>query len=391
MSANIQFENIPACLKALPNWILHRNKIPMQTSGLAASSTDPATWTTFETAIANAERFDGIGFVFTGTEFSGVDLDDVRDPQTGTVEQWAADLVGQLDSYTELSPSQSGVHIIVRGKIPKAIKRKKIEIYPDARYFTITGRKSSSVSANVETRDLSPLLARVQAGEFDTPEERAASEADASDEVAPILSGTRDNTLTSIGGKLRHAGLEFDEIRAALSRINAERCSPPLPSADIERIARSVSNYAIGRDESQDVLIGGIVAGTAPVVKQTAPTAVDVSKWADSFKSVSELESGDVQMLIDGFLPEGVTCIGALPAEGKTLFALSIAKALTTGEDFLGQLSFPVPRIVPVVYLIPESGARAFRRRCEKFRIPADRTLFLCRTISEGSTILWTP
>jgi len=42
---------------------------------------------------------------------------------------------------------------------------------------------------------------------------------------------------------------------------------------------------------------------------------------------------------------------------------------------------------VPVIYLIPESGGRAFRKRCEKFEIPNDPAKFLCRTISEGSTL----
>ena len=77
--------------------------------------------------------------------------------------------------------------------------------------------------------------------------------------------------------------------------------------------------------------------------------------------------------------------LGGLPGEGKTLFALSIARALTTGKLFLG--TFMVPQTVPVIYLIPESGGRAFRRRCEKFEIPDDPDKFLCRTVSEGSTL----
>jgi 5S rRNA maturation endonuclease (ribonuclease M5) len=107
--------------------------------------------------------------------------------------------------------------------------------------------------------------------------------------------------------------------------------------------------------------------------------------WRNLFRSVDELEQGDVRMLIGGFLPEGTTFMGGLPGEGKTLFALSIAKALTTTEPFLGK--FSVSEAVPVIYLIPESGGRAFRKRCEKFHIPNDPELFLCRTISEGSTL----
>ena len=90
-------------------------------------------------------------------------------------------------------------------------------------------------------------------------------------------------------------------------------------------------------------------------------------------------------MLIENFLPEGTAFIGGLPGEGKTLFALSIVKALTTGARFLGK--FRVPEVIPTVYLIPESSGRAFRKRCERFRIPNDPELFLCRTVSEGATL----
>jgi hypothetical protein len=93
-------------------------------------------------------------------------------------------------------------------------------------------------------------------------------------------------------------------------------------------------------------------------------------------------------MLIRNFLPEGTTFVGALPGEGKTLLGLSIAKALTTGKNFLNQHDFAVPGIVPVLYLIPESGGRAFRKRCLTFQIPDDPKLFLARTISEGGTLL---
>jgi len=128
-----------------------------------------------------------------------------------------------------------------------------------------------------------------------------------------------------------------------------------------------------------DVISGGKNL-SHPEQTQTSPM-----NWRDHFKSVGELEQGDVRMLIDGFLPEGTTFIGGLPGEGKTLLALSMAKALTTGDPFLGK--FFVNETVPVIYLIPESGGRAFRTRCEKFGIPNDPELFLCRTVSEGSTL----
>jgi hypothetical protein len=76
----------------------------------------------------------------------------------------------------------------------------------------------------------------------------------------PIPVGERDNTLTSIGGKLRAAGLNYDEIYAALSRINEERCKPPLSDDDVKRIAKSVSRYD-AENQGPTVTIGGKIPG----------------------------------------------------------------------------------------------------------------------------------
>jgi putative DNA primase/helicase len=118
-------------------------KIPYIAGGVGkASSTNSETWRTFEEArdALRTGRYDGIGFVFSsGDPYAGVDLDHCRDPKTGALEEWAAEIVRDLDGYTEISPSGKGVHIIVRGKAPNK-KRGKVEAYSSERFFTMTGR-----------------------------------------------------------------------------------------------------------------------------------------------------------------------------------------------------------------------------------------------------------
>ena len=112
-------------------------------------------------------------------------------------------------------------------------------------------------------------------------------------EDGPILEGGRDNTLTSIGGKLRHAGLDYAEIEAALLRINEERCKPPMSSDDVTRIARSVSRYAKD-DLSPTVLIGGKPAGqTVAAYHAQANTAQ--AQAAVEVVTAAEAEGQDVQ------------------------------------------------------------------------------------------------
>lgn len=146
-----QFENIPEELRRRPQWLVWKleerdskpTKIPYIAGGVGkASSTDSETWRSFDEAVVvlKTGRYDGIGFVFsTGDPYAGIDLDDCRNPETGELEEWAAKTVQDLDGYAEVSPSGTGVHIIVRGKAPNK-KRGKVEAYSSERYFTITGQ-----------------------------------------------------------------------------------------------------------------------------------------------------------------------------------------------------------------------------------------------------------
>lgn len=132
-------------------------KVPYQPGGLMASSTNPHTWNTlgavYQTALGTGQ---GIGFVFNG-DIAGIDLDKCRDPRTGVIETWALDIIARLDSYTEVSPSGGGVHILCRGQLPEdGGRRGKIEVYVRGRYFTMTGRHLDGTPD--EIRDSSEAL-----------------------------------------------------------------------------------------------------------------------------------------------------------------------------------------------------------------------------------------
>jgi hypothetical protein len=66
-------------------------------------------------------------------------------------------------------------------------------------------------------------------------------------ETGPIPEGARNNTLASIGGRLRACGFEHEGIEDALLRINAERCTPPMEETEVRKIAASVARYAPGK------------------------------------------------------------------------------------------------------------------------------------------------
>jgi hypothetical protein len=66
------------------------------------------------------------------------------------------------------------------------------------------------------------------------------------EEIGVLPEGKRNDGLTRTGGYLRRKGWEYPAIAAELQRQNLRRCRPPLPDADVERIAKSVSRYAPG-------------------------------------------------------------------------------------------------------------------------------------------------
>ncbi len=142
-------DSIPAELRVRPQWVLWRleerggkpTKVPYNPgTGRRTSTTDLMTWGLFEEALEELERYDGIGFVFcSGDPYVGVDLDGCVDPETGEIAPWATQIIDGLDSYTELSPSGTGVHIIARGKFSANGRRGPVEMYSRERFFTVTG------------------------------------------------------------------------------------------------------------------------------------------------------------------------------------------------------------------------------------------------------------
>jgi putative DNA primase/helicase len=166
---------IPADLRSHKQWVLWRaerrngkvTKIPYVADGKCrrASTTDPATWSAYEKARQVVNGYDGIGFVFSEDDsFCGIDLDGCRDLETGELDPAAAGIVADLDSYTEISPSGTGIHVVIRGRLRGSRNRRgPIEIYDRGRYFAMTGRLLEGMphSPMPRQRELDAFVARL--------------------------------------------------------------------------------------------------------------------------------------------------------------------------------------------------------------------------------------
>ena len=145
-----------------------RTKVPYVPHRTAdrAKVDDPKTWGLFSDARAAVEdgKADGVGIVL-GNGLVGIDLDGCRDPETGEVQPWASEIVDSVNSYTEISPSRSGLHILVHGSLPPGARRKgSIEMYADSRYFTVTGNHLDGTPLTIQDR--AERLVRLHADTF---------------------------------------------------------------------------------------------------------------------------------------------------------------------------------------------------------------------------------
>lgn len=164
----INFDAIPSELRDLPQWCCWKletvkeklTKVPYQVDNQKASSTDPKTWTTFPTArnvYENLEKFNGICFMLAkdnGIIF--IDLDHcIKD---GIIaDPWVADLVKTLNTYTEISQSGNGLHILLKGIKPGArCSTSKfvhdIAIFDHARQCCLTGNVLDGGHGTIESR-----------------------------------------------------------------------------------------------------------------------------------------------------------------------------------------------------------------------------------------------
>ncbi len=216
--------DLPESLHQYDQWICWREqtrgskptKVPVDPqTGQYASATDAETWTSLNEAraYADGESVDGLGFVFTDADpFVGVDLDDARDPEAETPTEWAEEIIEDLDSYTEVSPSGTGYHVLVEGELPPGRNRRgNVELYETSRFFTVSGVHVAGSPTTIETR--SDALRGVYA-------DHVADEAEAGEQTT--LESDETSTKTASNPSLSDEDL-LERARSASNSDKFER------------------------------------------------------------------------------------------------------------------------------------------------------------------------
>ncbi|MEE0537222.1 MAG: phage/plasmid primase, P4 family [Ruminococcus sp.] len=204
------YEQIPQELKALPNWICWDavpdekrgkiKKVPINAlTGGGAMSNNPSTWCDFDTAVRASEKHSGIGFMFGGCPYFGVDIDGKEEEleayQRGENGNIISEFISTLQSYTEISQSGKGIHIICRGKLPKRGRRKgSVEMYEDGRFFVMTGNSCSEYAGISDcTESIKPLHEKyIGGGREPQAKVRPAVSLSSADDIVKAAAGAKN-------------------------------------------------------------------------------------------------------------------------------------------------------------------------------------------------------
>jgi len=184
--SSVCMRTLPAELKAVRQWVNWKfgtergkngklPKIPVNPrTGWNANPTKPGTWHTYDQAITRyrleKHTISGIGFVFTNDDpYIGIDIDHAF--SEGRVKPVIERMLTWLNSYTELSPSKTGFHVIVKGshvfdrhKFPFGNDADSVcvEVYTAARYFTMSGDIVEPYPGDIQSPDLAVFESRLR-------------------------------------------------------------------------------------------------------------------------------------------------------------------------------------------------------------------------------------
>lgn len=168
------YENLPKELKENALFCLwkyemrngRKTKVPYQTNGKRADSSNKACFSDFDTVANLTQSYDGIGMGMF-QPFVAVDIDHCVDG--GKLSDMATDIVETLNSYTEYSPSESGVRIVAKAdtlsydKVKYYINNQKIglEVYVAGmtnKFVTLTGNTICEAPIAERTNEIMAIL-----------------------------------------------------------------------------------------------------------------------------------------------------------------------------------------------------------------------------------------
>ena len=352
-------QNTPRDLCLCPQWIVWRTetrkdkptKVPYDTqTDREASSTNPATWTTFEQAVecyAKSDRYNGVGFVFTADDpFCGIDLDDCVDEDTN-VAPWALEVMAQFPSYTEISPSGTGLKIFLSGRKPDFARCSakdidpdgfgELELYDKARYFAVTGDRW--VSSPTEVMDCQTALDALCERLWPQKKPAEATTEPSPPQAPPQVHGG-DRAARCFAAMLK---MKVADRSDGSHRLFAAACRCVEHDLTDTEALVCLKSYGILRPfprkwSAEEMLVR--LRDAERSAERGAAVAEDTGVVLPAYKTVGKLLADYPELrrpTIHGLLREGETVnLIAASKKGKSWLAVDLALAVATGWPWLG-------------------------------------------------------
>jgi hypothetical protein len=324
-------------VKLQKRWVLWKletrdgkeTKVPYQTSGRKADSTDPATWQTYAEVAEFAHKFSGMGVVLgalDGVSVWGVDLDKCCDAFTGKFTADSKTIVIGLDSYAEYSPSGEGCHILgigsLRGRKGKKFTPfpgcKALEIYDSARYLTFTGRHLTKTPAAFMDRD----------AEVNGLYDRAVAEKPAKSALTVSIGVPEAERLAKLmSGDMSDYGDDHSKADFVLCCLLAKKHDCNAFKIDDEFRESGLYREKWERDDYRQNTITRAIKSVAKDAAETESRLRPEPDDSDLSDDIRELE-----YVMNTWFPKGeVSLIGAPSGAGKTSFSLNFLEGVRAG------------------------------------------------------------
>lgn len=340
------------------------------TAGAGAKADDPATWGSRKGARRLAQkRKGGLGGELSalpsvpGWRLCGVDLDGCLDA-SGEAAPWAAAVINRFDSYSEVSPSGMGLHILFLarnsdfaalqkadklspkgGKEFSLGKHTEIAVYLGGRYFIVTGNAfdpSDMLSAApirpVDRAALDWLIGQHGPAFLAQYGQRK----DAMDKDAPSGGDSGSGVAFKMALDLARYGVSKAEARDDLAgddgeagewfnRVDARQRSRVIENA-FARVAEERARIADSFDEAPESdWINDFPDGPTAPANPTAASRLTFLTPGEC----ANLPARDY--LVKGLIAPGqVGCIFGDPGAGKSLIAPRLAYSVAQGTEAFG-------------------------------------------------------
>jgi primase-polymerase (primpol)-like protein len=162
------------------------------------------------------DALDGVGVLLhEDNDLVGIDMDHVYDAETGEIEEWALELVRAVGSYSEISPSSDGIHVLAEGGLDEDFGNRNdeigLEMYGSARFFTLTCRSLKTAPTEIiEAGDVVRRYQRSWIGGTAGPgsnDSQSITELDTEPTASEL-----DRTDEELVEKARSADSDFDRL-----------------------------------------------------------------------------------------------------------------------------------------------------------------------------------